>query len=234
MSRREVIQMISDIGQASSYVQEDNHLDCLIWVKWLPNMKRHGQVINSQAMTTERSHICVSQQYCWHMMIEADWEDLRRTNSPRDIFTHFAHYFQLNLDEISFLCNEGELKVLGSKDKPHHDKYCSESRFLITVLWVGSAAGVNGPVIFLENGTKVQPRLRGTNLVTRYELPEGSYEIPNKEAYMDDETWAKEVKAVAPSIRKMKVSNVVCVFPILFSIYLTIHLCPSKLSSDDF
>ena len=30
MSRREVIPTISDIGQSSSYVQEENFLDCLI------------------------------------------------------------------------------------------------------------------------------------------------------------------------------------------------------------
>ena len=50
---------------------------------------------------------------------------------------------------------------------------------------------------------------------------------------MDDGNWAKVVKVVAPDIRKTKVSNVACVFPILLSIYLTIHLYPSKISADD-
>ena len=77
--------------------------------------------------------------------------------------------------------------------------------FSITVLRVGSAEGVNGPVIFLAKGKKVHPRLRGKNLVTKYGFLEGSYVIPNKVAYMDDETWAK---VVAPGIRKMAVSNV--------------------------
>ena len=72
------------------------------------------------------------------------------------------------MDETSFLCNEGEIKVLGSKDKPRHDKNFSDSRFSIIVLCVGSAAGVNGPVIFMAKGVKVHPRLIGTNLVTRY------------------------------------------------------------------
>ena len=48
--------------------------------------------------------------------------------------------------------------------------------------------GVNGPVIVLTKGTDVHPRMRGNNLVTKYGLPEGSCVIPNKEAYMDDET----------------------------------------------
>ena len=53
-------------------------------------------MVADQATTTERSHICVSQQYCWNMMVETEWEDLRRTISPRDIFIRYAHYFQLN------------------------------------------------------------------------------------------------------------------------------------------
>ena len=167
------------------------------------------------------------------MMIEAEWEDLRRKNSPCDIFICFPCYFQLNLDETSFLFNEGELKVLGRKYKPRHEKNCSGSRFSITVLRVGSASGVNGPVIVLAKGTNMHHRLGGINLVTKYGLPVVSCVIPKKVSYMNDATWAKVVKVVAPGIRKMKVSNVACVFPILFFIYLTLHICPYKFSSDD-
>ena len=92
---------------------------------------------------------------------------------------------------------------------------------------------MNGPVIFLTKGTKVQPKLRGNNLVTKYGFPEGSCVIPNKAAYMDDKTWEKVVKVVAPGIRKMAVRNVAFFCSILFSTYLTIHICLSKLSTDD-
>ena len=101
------------------------------------------------------------------------------------------------------------------------------------VIWVGSESVVNGPVIFLAKGTKLHPRLRGTNLVTRYGFPEVSGVNPNKASYMDDETWAKVVKVVAPGIRKMAVSNVSFVSFILFSTYLTLHLCYSKFSADN-
>ena len=92
---------------------------------------------------------------------------------------------------------------------------------------------MNGPVIFMAKGTKVHPRLKGTNLVTIHGLPEGSCVIPNKTAYMDDETWSKVVKVVAPGIKKIKVGNLACFFLILFYIYLTIHICTPRLSSDD-
>ena len=92
---------------------------------------------------------------------------------------------------------------------------------------------MNGPVIFLAKGTKVHPRLKGNNLVTKYGFLEGSCVIPNKAAYIDDETWAKVVKVVAPGIRKMAVRNVAFVCHILLSTYLTLHLCSSKFSADD-
>ena len=62
--------------------------------------------------------------------------------------------------------------------------------------------GVKGPVIFLANGTTLHPSLRGNNLVNRYVFPEESCVIQNKLSYMDDETWAKVAKVVAPGIRK--------------------------------
>ena len=54
MSRREAIQAILDTVQASSYAQEKNHLDYLIWENRLTNMKRCGRVIKSQSTNTER------------------------------------------------------------------------------------------------------------------------------------------------------------------------------------
>ena len=51
-------------------------------------------------------------------MIEAEWGYLQQKISPHDNFICYASYFQLNLDEISFLCNEGELRIIGVNDKP--------------------------------------------------------------------------------------------------------------------
>ena len=100
-------------------------------------------------------------------MIEAEWEDLRETNSPSNIFICCDHFFKLNLDETCFLCNEGELNIVGGNYKPLHGKICSDSRFSVPDLQVGSAACVNSTFIFLEKGKKVHPRLRGNNLVTK-------------------------------------------------------------------
>ena len=134
------------------------------------------------------------------------------------------------MDETSLLCNEVELKVLGRKDKPRQDQNCSNSRFSIKLLRVGSAAGVNVPMVFLTKGTNVHPRLRVTNLVTRYGFPEGSFIIPNRSGYTDDENRVKVVKVVSPGIRRMKVINLLVFF--LFyslSIQLSISIPPNYL-----
>ena len=63
MSRKEVIQVISDIGQEKFFVQAYNHLVYLILVKRLTHFKRLGRVGKYQTTTIERSQICVPQQY---------------------------------------------------------------------------------------------------------------------------------------------------------------------------
>ena len=60
MSGKEVIQVISDIGQAESLVQSENHLDYLIMLKRMTHLKRLGRVVVAQATTRKQSHICVS------------------------------------------------------------------------------------------------------------------------------------------------------------------------------
>ena len=85
----------------------------------------------------------------------------------------------------------------------------------------------------MEKGTKVHQRLRDNKLVNKYGLTEEYFVIPKKSAFMDDEAWAKVVKLVAPGIIKMAVINVAFVCSILFSAYITLHICPSKFSADD-
>ena len=72
MSGKEVIQVITELGQANLFVQADNHLDYLIRAKRLTHLKSLGRVVSAQATTTELSQIFLSQQYRWNMMIEAD------------------------------------------------------------------------------------------------------------------------------------------------------------------
>jgi len=83
----------------------------------------------------------------------------------------------------------------------------SYNRVSITVVQCGSAAGDNGPVVFLRVGNNENINMLFTPklLVQHYGLPEGSIMLLNKKGYMDDKTWMLVVKAMAPGIRKMPV-----------------------------
>ena len=72
ISRKEVIQVVLDIGQMF-FNKRITWMTLFGNINRLQNMNRHGWVTKAQAETMERSHICVSQQYRWNMMIEAEW-----------------------------------------------------------------------------------------------------------------------------------------------------------------
>ena len=104
------------------------------------------------------------------------------------------------------MCSNGILRIVGDAEKAHHDKNTQNNRTSITVLRVGAAGGINGPVIFIAKGESIHDHFKGDRLHRDYGLPEESCVIPNKNGYMDDETWEKVVDVLAPAIRKMKVN----------------------------
>ena len=203
VSRKEAIQLIVDLGQCGSSKAAENHLDYLIRKGQLTGLKRGGKVVTAQSTTTERSQINCEQQLRWHFLIESEWEFMRSVNTPSSSFVNLHEHFQLNLDESCFMCNDGILKIIGAADKRHHDKNTSDSRVSITVVRCGNAAGANGPVVFLTTGQKVNRTFSNYRLHKIYGLPEGSTVLCNNSAYMDDATWIKCVKAMAPGIRAM-------------------------------
>ena len=132
------------------------------------------------------------------------------TNTPLSEYYPLCKHFQLNVDEACFLCNDGNLKIVGDGKQYCHDKNVLDHRTSITTVRCGNAAGDNGPVIFIMKGTRDnfmrQQTYSDYNLVHKYGLPPGSSVILNAKAYMDDETWLEVVKKMAPGIRQMPVS----------------------------
>ena len=111
-----------------------------------------------------------------------------KTNLPTQLFANLHEHFQLNLDESCFICNDGNLKIIGDGEKKRHDKNIANIRVSITTVRCGSAAGTNGPVVFIANGKNVNRTFSQYILRHVYGLPEGSIVLCNKTAYMDDET----------------------------------------------
>ena len=67
-------------------------------------------------------------------------------------FGEVIDHFVLGGDETCFLASNGEVKIIGDKDKPKHDLPTGSSRTSITVYRTGNTAGATGPTAFLPPG----------------------------------------------------------------------------------
>ena len=143
-------------------------------------------------------------------------------------FMEIRKHFWFNLDETGLLFSEGNLQVIGSKERKKHEKDNQNSRDSITCIRIGSAGGTNGPAIFLSKGKKVDSR--PCRNLEKHGAPPGSKVFPTSNAYLNDETWVEIVPHLCKAIRKMPHvrdhPNWWCV--ITFDGYAT-HLLPDQL-----
>ena len=67
-------------------------------------------------------------------------------------FGEVTDHFFFGGDETCFLASNGDITIIGDKEKPKHDLPTGSSRTSTTVYRVGSAAGATGPTGFLPPG----------------------------------------------------------------------------------
>lgn len=207
MTRNEVILFIQYLS-GSTNVKAKNHFNWLIKSKKLSKLKRGGKTVKAQNTTTARSQIRVESQLRWHCMMDGIWEGIKNynrlpANDKRRPFEEVMEYFWLNLDETCIRCDDGNLRVLGASDKRITSKCNSDSKFSITILRVGSAAGVDGPIIFLVEGKKIDSDVL-KDLPKKFGCPIGSCVIATPSAYMMDKAWDKLLPKLIEGIRAMK------------------------------
>jgi hypothetical protein len=114
----------------------------------------------------------------------------------------------INLDETNFQASQGVLRVVGSAEVKKHEKATADSRESVTCIRIGSAAGAQGPWIFLVKGKKPLDKnhpLYG-DLHARFpDAPPRSRVFVTPNAYLTDEAWAEIAPIIAQGIRDMPV-----------------------------
>jgi hypothetical protein len=156
-----------------------------------------------QKITTKRCQITIAQQLRWHGLIESVWQDQARLNLPSEDFDTKKAYFMLNLDETCVMANDGAVHIIGDAKKKRHDKIMDDNRGSITIVRIGSAAGCEGPQIFLAAGKTME--VKALNNLELLGAPKYSKIIMTPTAYMTDEAWAEAAPLLAKGIRSMKV-----------------------------
>ena len=111
-------------------------------------------------------------------------------NDDTAAFKDIVDYFTLNLDESNFMSCEGKVKILGNVDKRKHEKNNSDSQESITTVKIGSAAGTEGPRIYLGTGKKVRnTSMKLNSFSINYKSPPESHLVMTPSAYMADDAW---------------------------------------------
>ena len=210
MDRKEVITYIQNLT-GCTFKTAENHFHYLQRNNKFPRLKRGGRVVVAQKTTTKRSQIRTESQLRWHSIIESVWGEVKRHNnnnydimSDKKPFSAIMPYFWLNFDETCIVASDGNVSVLSGKESKTTSRIMSDSRLSITILRVGSAAGCDGPLIFLVEGKSVQYNAL-KDIVRNFGCPPGSCVIPTPSAYMTDDAWEEVLPHLIEGIRQMPV-----------------------------
>ena len=140
MTRKDVLSVMSNYYGVNQKTSE-NYYDYLVKHKMLPQLKRDGRVVSAQPTTTNRTAITTEKLLRNHNNFEVAMNEVRALNDNSEEFKNVEDYFNINLDESNFMACNGQLKVIGSKEKRKTEKNTSDSRESVICVRMGSAAG---------------------------------------------------------------------------------------------
>ena len=130
----------------------------------------------------------MTQQILWHTMVDNIWDRMRETNLPPDSFVKHMDHFQLNLDKICIMANDGSLMIIGLRDRKKHENRLDDSRLSLTLIIIGNAAGNEGPWIFIYKiNSNTNKSLSDAVLVSQHGTPVGSHFHPTPNEYFTDD-----------------------------------------------
>lgn len=161
-------------------------------------------IVKAQPSTTKRSAITVQQQWRWFEMVEAVLKDLEARNTgvcgySGKTFKEVAHHFVFGGDESCLLASDGNVSIIGDKDKKKHETRSVDSRTSITLYRVGSVDG-NGPTAFLMNGERRRVGYTDDFLV-KHGAAVGSVLVMTESGYMTESAWDEIAPHMAKGIR---------------------------------
>ncbi len=210
MTRKEMITLMSELFSVSSKAAE-NHFDYLIKSKQFPELKQGGRVVSAQVTTTNYTAITTQKLLWTYNTIQLAWAKQAKFNGwnvcPSLLIQNeggvddkkIRDFFTVNLEETCFMASEGHLQVIGSVAKIKHEKNTANSRQSITVVHLESAAGVEGPLIYLAKGKELTvASMIDKNFARIHKAPTGSYVKMTPNAYMTNEVWLD----ITPSLCK--------------------------------
>jgi hypothetical protein len=185
----------------------ENHFDYLRSKNMLPDLKCGGCTVHTQATTTNCTATTTEKLLCNHTNFINALNLIRNLNGNSPEYKEAEDRFTLNGDESNFMVSEGTVRVIGNKKKRKQEKNSNNSQESITGFCVGSAAGTEGPHIFLIAGKTLDnyPSMKIKKFAKTYKAPPGSHVVPTPSAYMTNQVWIEMPETVAIGIQAMPV-----------------------------
>lgn len=139
--------------------------------------------------------------------LSAPGED--ESGPTRTLWRQLAEHFVLNLDEANYQANAGSDKIVGVKGRRKHEKNKNDSLVSVTVVECGSAAGEDGPSIFMPAGQEIpaylQSQFGSSEWLKRAGAPANSFVQMTPSGFMTNQAWDDSAEKLAKGIRQMPV-----------------------------
>ena len=205
MSQKQVVDTLQELIPGLTRSQADNTFRRTIRPA---HKKELTGIVKAQATTTKRTAITVRQQHRWHLLVNDAVARLNERNTGRcnvtgKPFSEVAHYFLVGGDETCLLASDGEVRIIGDKQKKKHEKRKEDSRMSITLYRTGSVAG-NGPCAFLMAGQRRRPGF-DDDFLMKHGAAAGSTLVMTESGFMTDDAWAKIAPKMIEGIRSMDI-----------------------------
>jgi len=167
-------------------------------------------LMKAQKTTSKRSELSVAHQWRWFENFEAGLDFLRRHNTgtcPKSgkTFGELIDHFVVGGDETCLMSDSnGDLKIVGAKDKRKHERKVSDNRCSITMFRTGLPSGHNGPTAFILKGKK-RPAGINEELLIANGCEPGSTIAMTENAFMTDAAWEEITPKIVQGYRALPV-----------------------------
>jgi hypothetical protein len=160
LSRKETKDVIMDLNTNLSQSQASKLLLRRVLPESAKAVVLKATTQKVQATISDCTNISLGQQFCWHCIVDEEYNLLRTSNTglckqSGKTFGEVIGHFIVGLNEMCLMSDvHGDLRLFGSADKKKHEKLLQDLCMSITVVRMGTVAGDTGPTIFLLKGTK--------------------------------------------------------------------------------
>jgi hypothetical protein len=212
-SDQQIVQMLADLHPEYTPEQISN--------SWRRTIKPSNNVLGTfdmQASTKDRSGAITELSQRFYMSLVEEAMDMAASlsapgedkNGPTwKRWKENAAHFTLNLDEANHQANSGSDRGVADRELKKKEKNKDDSRVSITGVECGSAAGVDGPSMYLLAGAAMPAHFKNlygrSNWLMQMGAPRNSFCVMTPTAFMTNEAWDQSAERLAKGIRDMPV-----------------------------